>query len=68
MANPKPTYKLKPLYGNKPLSAKTVTLRLPEEIDDFVRSLPNKTHWLRQAITEKYERHINASSNEQSEL
>lgn len=56
MANPKPTYKLKPLYGNKPLSSKTVTLRLPEDIDAFVRSLPNRTEWLRQAIAEKYER------------
>lgn len=63
MANPKPTYKLKPLYGNKPLSANTITLRLPVEIDEFVRSLPNRTQWLRQAIAKAYEEEMKANES-----
>ena len=39
--------------------AKTpLAIRVPVEIDEFVRSLPNRTEWLRQAIAEKYEREM----------
>lgn len=53
--NPNPKQKLKPWYGDKGLSSNTVALRLPVEIDEFVRSLPNKTEWLREAIATKYQ-------------
>lgn len=54
--NPNPKQKMKPVYGDEALSSKTVALRLPREIDDFVRSLPNRTEWLRKAIADAYEK------------
>ena len=60
--NPNPKQKLKPVYGDEALSSKTVALRLPREIDEFVRSLPNKTEWLRKAIADAYEREQHQSS------
>lgn len=38
------------------MSKKPVSVMLPVDIDEFVRSLPNRTDWLRSAIAEKYER------------
>jgi hypothetical protein len=32
------------------LALKTLTVRVPIEIDEAVRSLPNRTEWLRNAI------------------
>lgn len=55
MANPHPTYKLKPLYGEA-MAQKPIAVRLAKQMDAYVRSLPNKTEWLRQAIAEKYQR------------
>jgi hypothetical protein len=37
--------------GQKPIS-----VMLPEEIDTIVRSLPNRSEWIRSAIAEKLER------------
>lgn len=54
MANPHPTYKLTP-YGEA-MAEKPVAVGLAKEIDTYVRSLPNKTEWLRQAIAQKYAR------------
>lgn len=39
----------------KPMAKQPVSVLLPEEIDNFVRSLPNRTEWLREAITQKYQ-------------
>jgi hypothetical protein len=60
--NPNPKQKLKPQYGDKALSSKTVALRLPVEVDEFVRSLPNRTEWLRRAIADAYEREMAAKA------
>lgn len=56
--NPNPKQKLKPLYGDEPLAEKSLSVRLNIKIDKFVRSLPNRTEWLRDAIAEKYQREI----------
>lgn len=40
-----------------------VSVLLTAEVDEFVRSLPNKSDWLREAIAEKYQRQIAKSSN-----
>lgn len=37
--------------GHKPVS-----VLLPPELDNWVRSLDNRSEWIRQAIIEKYER------------
>lgn len=57
MANPNPTYKFKHLY-EEPLADQNVGARLPLSLDKFVRSLPNKSDWIRAAIAEKYEREV----------
>ncbi|WP_250123068.1 hypothetical protein [Chroococcidiopsis sp. CCMEE 29] len=42
--------------GNEPVAEQPISVKLPLSIDSFVRSLPNRTEWLREAITEKYQR------------
>lgn len=59
MANPNPSYKFKHLY-EEPLAEQTVGTRLPVSIDRFVRKLPNKSQWLRNAITIAYEQEMAA--------
>lgn len=46
--------------GDKPLSPKLppINVRLPSEIDAFVRPLPNRSEWLRRVITEAVEREL----------
>lgn len=39
--------------GDQPLAKVPLSVRLPEDIDEFVRSLPDRNKWLQQAITEK---------------
>lgn len=55
MPNPNPTYKI-PLKYEEPLAAKSLSVRVNVELDTFVRSLPNRAEWLRQAIADAYER------------
>lgn len=55
VANPNPTYKLKQLY-DQPVADQPVAVKLPVELDAWVRSLPNKSDWLRRVIAEAYER------------
>jgi hypothetical protein len=40
------------------LSNKAIGIKLPVEIDQVVRSLPNKAAWLRQVITEAAQREL----------
>ena len=40
------------------MAEKPVAVRLAKELDAYVRSLPNKTEWLREAIAEKYQRDL----------
>jgi hypothetical protein len=42
--------------GDVPMAKQPITVRLPEDIDEIVRSLPNRTEWLREAIMEKLDR------------
>ncbi len=45
----------KPLYGEA-MAEKIIGVRLPIELDEYVRSLPNRAEWLREAIAEKKQR------------
>lgn len=38
------------------MASKPVSVMLPVEIDEYVRSLPNRAEWLRQAIAAQVER------------
>jgi hypothetical protein len=42
----------------KPMAEKPLSVRVEADIDAYVRSLANRTEWLRQAIAEKYERDL----------
>lgn len=44
------------VQGEKPLTSSPMSVRLPPELDAIVRSLPNRTAWLRDAIIEKLQR------------
>jgi hypothetical protein len=55
MSNPNPTYRY-PKKSKEELAPQVVGVRLPVDMDKYVRSLPNKTEWLRQAIAAQIER------------
>lgn len=38
--------------GEKALASKPVAVKLPQDIDEAVRSLPNPSEWLRRVIVE----------------
>lgn len=57
MSNPNPKYKLKQIY-DKPVAEYPVAVKLPVDLDAYVRSLPNKSEWLREAVAEKYQREV----------
>lgn len=42
--------------GTKYGKSKPVSVMLPPELENWVRTLDNRSDWIRQAITEKYER------------
>jgi hypothetical protein len=44
--------------GMKHGKTKPVCVGLPPDLDAYVRSLPNRSQWLRQAIQEKMEREL----------
>ncbi len=44
----------------KPMAERPLSVRVEVDIDTYVRSLSNRTEWLRQAIVEKYERDLQA--------
>jgi Arc/MetJ-type ribon-helix-helix transcriptional regulator len=35
---------------------KPICVKLPPELDEFIRGLPNRSEWLREAIEEKKQR------------
>lgn len=55
MGNPNPKFKFKSEYEGQ-VAEKPVSVKLPVEVDQFVRSLPNRTEWLRRVIVEAVER------------
>ncbi|MDX2096429.1 MAG: hypothetical protein SFW36_01520 [Leptolyngbyaceae cyanobacterium bins.59] len=44
--------------SDKPLSKKAIAVKLPEDIDEVVRALPNSAEWLRRVITEAARREL----------
>lgn len=38
------------------MAKQPIAVLLAADVDEFVRSLPNRADWLRKAITEAYER------------
>lgn len=42
--------------GTRHGESKPVSVLLPPDLDQFVRSLPNRSAWIREAIKEKIER------------
>lgn len=42
--------------GSVPMAQQPLCVRLPADLDAQVRSLPNRTEWLRDAILEKMQR------------
>lgn len=44
----------------KPMAEKPLSVRVEVDIDAYVRSLPNRTEWLREVIADAYERDIQA--------
>ncbi len=45
----------KPL-DNEPMAESPISVRLPVYLDGYVRSLPDRTDWLREAVLEKWQR------------
>lgn len=62
MANPKPKCKFPAPLDVEKVARKPITVKLPPEIDAWVRTLPNKSEWLRQAIADAYQRDIQAKT------
>lgn len=42
-------------------------MKLPKDLDNYLRSLPNKTEWLREAAKEKWEREKAAAGSDHGE-
>jgi hypothetical protein len=42
--------------GTIPMAKNPLTVRVPEDIDQLVRSFPDRNQWLREAILEKLDR------------
>ena len=56
MANPRPKCKFPTPKDVTVVARKSIAVKLPPEIDAWVRTLPNKSEWLCQAIADAYER------------
>ncbi len=46
------------------MAKRPVSVLLPVDLDAYVRSRPDRTEWLREAIAEKWEREIERSDGE----
>lgn len=44
--------------GKKALAKKPLAVKVPEDIDELVRSLPNPSEWLRKIIVEAAQREL----------
>lgn len=38
--------------GDRPLAKTPITVRLPQDVDDYIRSLPDKTKWLQKVLSD----------------
>lgn len=64
--NPNPKQKLKPSVYERAMADVPLSVRVDVEIAAYVRSLPNRTEWLRQAIAAQVERDLQQAKSEQS--
>ena len=60
--NPNPKHKLKQL-GEEAMAKLPLAVRVPVDIDEYVRSLPNRAEWLRKLIVEAVERERQATED-----
>lgn len=51
-------------FHQEEMAEQPLSVRVNAELDKFVRSLPNRTEWLREAITEKYNREKQAQNQQ----
>ncbi len=65
MGNPNPKYKFKNDQVGE-VARRPISVKLPPDLDAFVRSLPNRAEWLRQAITDKVEKDLRQQTNVES--
>lgn len=52
--NPHPKHKYTS-FNSEPMSERPIAVRLPIRLEDYVRSLPDRTEWLRKAIARQVE-------------
>ncbi len=62
MSNPNPKYKFRNDQVGE-VARRSISVKLPPELDAFVRSLPNRAEWLRQAIAAQVERDLQKESS-----
>ncbi len=53
-------------FHQEEMGVQPLSVRVNAQLDKFVRSLPNRTEWLREAIAEKYEREKQAQNQQES--
>ena len=60
MLNPKSLENLKamPRLGSEPLASKPLCVKVPQSVDDAIRSLDSPSEWLRRVITDAAEREL----------
>lgn len=75
MSNPNPkTDHLKPYQASRyatteqnssalPLAEKPLTIRVPVDIDEAIRALPNRSEWMRKVLTEAAQRELLTQSH-----
>ncbi|MGL4621467.1 MAG: hypothetical protein ACRCZS_20810 [Chroococcidiopsis sp.] len=61
MPNLNPTGKMLRVH-NTEMAKEVVGVRLPIDLDEYVRSLPNRSEWLRKAIAEAYQKDVGTNS------
>lgn len=54
MSNPNPKSPIKRIYEEE-MAAAPLSVRVSADFDKYVRSLPNRTEWLRKAIARQIE-------------
>ena len=47
--------------GEKPLKSSPVSVKLPEELDEYVRSKPNRNQWLIEAVRAAIEKELQST-------
>ncbi len=61
--NPNPSQKLMP-KGDTAMAVSPLAVRVPIYIDEYVRSLPDRTEWLRKAIARQMEEDLAVKKSE----